>query len=221
MKQPAVIFDMDGILFDTERIYIELWEDYAGRHGLPDGTDIMYRCIGTNKTETKRIMEEAYSPLGFDFDAYMVEVSEMFQEKYGDGRCPMKKGVTEVLSYLKNTGAAIALASSTARENAIRMLKGAGIYDYFDVLICGDMVSKSKPDPEIFLVACKELGVNPEDAYIIEDSFNGIRAAYTAGTKPIMVPDLLAPDEEIRSKAFIVLRDLIEVKEFFENPEGR
>ena len=219
MKKAAVVFDMDGILFDTERIYIELWEGYAMRHGFPGGSEIMYRCIGTNSRETKKIMQDAYGHLGFDYDSYIREVSAEFQEKYGDGRCPMKKGVNNLLSYLKENGAKVALATSTARANAERMLKGAGIYQYFDELICGDMVSHSKPDPEIFLVACDKIGEKPEDVFIIEDSFNGIRAAYSAGAKALMVPDILQPDEEIRGKSFKVMKDLDEVRDFFSQLE--
>ena len=107
----------------------------------------------------------------------------------------MKPGVMELLSYLKEKGKKIALASSTRRETVINQLRWAGIIDYFDVIICGDMVARSKPAPDIFLKACQELGVSPENTYAIEDSYNGIRAAHAGQLRPIMVPDLLEANE--------------------------
>ena len=135
----------------------------------------------------------------------------MYHEKYDGGRLPMKPGVVELLSYLKDNGKKIALASSTRRETVVNQLRWADIIDYFDVIISGDMVARSKPAPDIFLKACEELRVSPEKAYAIEDSYNGIRAAHAGGLRPIMVPDLLEADDEMRELSECVCKSLNDV----------
>ena len=120
----------------------------------------------------------------------------------------MKPGVTEILDFLKAEKKKIALASSTRRETVINQLRDANILDYFDEVITGDMVQKSKPEPDIFLLACERLGVDPENAYAIEDSYNGIRSAFRGGLMPIMVPDLIPADNEMRRCAVAVIDDL-------------
>ena len=123
----------------------------------------------------------------------------------------MKPGVVELLTFLKEEGKKIPLASSTRRQTVTNQLRDAGILDFFDQVICGDMVERSKPAPDIFLKACEELGVKPERAYAIEDSYNGIRAAHAGKLHPIMVPDLLPETAEMREKAEVVLSSLLEV----------
>ena len=120
----------------------------------------------------------------------------------------------EILDYLKSKDIKIALATSTTAKSATEILTRAKVIDYFDRLICGDMVAKSKPDPEIFVTAVKELGENPKDCIALEDSINGIKSAYSAGLKPIMVPDLIEPTEEIRPMLFALCKDLTEVKNY-------
>ena len=114
--------------------------------------------------------------------------------------------------YLKEQGIAVALASSTRSEVVLAELRDGGILPFFDKVICGDMVKRSKPAPDIFLKACEELQVKPERAYAIEDSYNGIRAAHSSGLRPIMVPDLAEPTEEMRELAEMILPDLVEVR---------
>ncbi len=110
----------------------------------------------------------------------------------------------------------IALASST-REGVVRQeLSDAGIIDYFEAVVCGDMVEKSKPAPDIYIKACACLGVDSQHAYAIEDSYNGIRSAHAAGLSAIMVPDMSEPTEEMERLAVKILPDLCEVKKYFE-----
>jgi HAD superfamily hydrolase (TIGR01509 family) len=123
----------------------------------------------------------------------------------------MKPGVKEILTFLKDNGKKIALASSTRRQTVVNQLRDAGILDYFDEIVTGDMVSRSKPEPDIFLLACEKIGVEPERAYAIEDSYNGIRAASAGKLRPIMVPDLLPSNEEMEGLAETVLSNLIDV----------
>ena len=127
---------------------------------------------------------------------------------------PLKKGAVELLSWLKEQNALLALASSTKRSLVIQELTDAGLLDYFSVITGGDQISHSKPDPEIYLKACEKLGIDPKEAYAVEDSYNGIRSAFSAGMKPLMVPDLLPPTGEMEEKAHRIFDDLLEVRDF-------
>ena len=118
-----------------------------------------------------------------------------------------------MLAALKGAHIPVALATSTAQASVLKELQDAGIRDYFDQVICGDMVSHSKPHPEIFLTACAALGAQPEKTIVIEDSYNGIRAAHAGGMMPVMVPDLLQPTGEIEQMTMAVCESLLEVKE--------
>ena len=129
----------------------------------------------------------------------------------------MKPGVRELLDWLKENGWTVGLASSTRRSSVLNHLEQAGIRDYFSTVITGDMVEHSKPQPDIYLMACRELGADPTEAYAIEDSPNGIRSAHAAGMFPLMVPDMIAPDEEMRRLSSCIFKDLFEVLEYFNN----
>ena len=213
MNYEAVVFDMDGVIFDSERAVMNCWLELAQKYDIKDIEKPYFACVGTTMTRTREIMLETYGD-DFPYDEYARESSLMYHEKYDGGKLPMKPGVIELLSYLKEKGKKIALASSTRRETVINQLRWAGIIDYFDVIICGDMVARSKPAPDIFLKACQELGVSPENTYAIEDSYNGIRAAHAGQLRPIMVPDLLEANDEMRGMAECVCDNLNEVIDY-------
>ncbi|MBE5858429.1 MAG: HAD family phosphatase [Lachnospiraceae bacterium] len=212
----AVVFDMDGVIFDSERAVMNCWLKLADKYGIKNIEKPYLACTGTTVQKTKQIMLEAYGD-DFPYDEYAKEASRMYHEKYDGGRLPMKSGVLEILDFLKNNGKKIALASSTGRQTVINQLRDAKILDYFDEVITGDMVSKSKPEPDIFLLACEKIGVEPNRAYAIEDSYNGIRAAFRGGLRPIMVPDLLPADQEMREKAEEVIDNLDNVVLYLRN----
>lgn len=209
----AVVFDMDGVIFDSERAVMQCWKEVASRHNIPDIEKAILACTGTTMVRTREIMLNLYGA-DFPYDEYARESSAIFHSRYDGGRLPMKQGVKELLTFLKERGKKIALASSTRQQVVTDELRDAGIIEYFDRIICGDMVSCSKPAPDIFLKACEELNVSPSDSYAIEDSYNGIRAAHAGGLHPIMVPDLLPADEEMQSLAEIVLPSLTSVMEY-------
>lgn len=209
----AVVFDMDGVIFDSERAVMQCWKEVASRHNIPDIEKAILACTGTTMVRTREIMLNLYGA-DFPYDEYARESSVIFHSRYDGGRLPMKPGVKELLTFLKEHDKKIALASSTRQQVVTDELRDAGIIEYFDRIICGDMVSRSKPAPDIFLKACEELNVSPSDSYAIEDSYNGIRAAHAGGLHPIMVPDLLPADEEMQSLAEIVLPNLTSVKEY-------
>lgn len=209
----SVVFDMDGVIFDSERAVMQCWEEVASRHNIPDIEKAILACTGTTMVRTREIMLNLYGA-DFPYDEYARESSAIFHSRYDGGRLPMKPGVKELLTFLKEHDKKIALASSTRQQVVTDELRDAGIIEYFDRIICGDMVSRSKPAPDIFLKACEELNISPSDSYAIEDSYNGIRAAHAGGLHPIMVPDLLPADEEMQSLAEIVLPSLTSVMEY-------
>ncbi len=209
----AVVFDMDGVIFDSERATMDCWLELAEKYGIEGMEKPYLACTGTTVEKTKEIMIDAYGP-DFPYDDYAKEASKMYHEKYDGGRLPMKSGVREILEFLKKKGKKISLASSTRRQTVVNQLRDANILDYFDEVVTGDMVSKSKPEPDIFLLACEKTGVAPGRAYAIEDSYNGIRAAYRGGLRPIMVPDLLPADDEMNELSEAVLERLEDVVEY-------
>lgn len=209
----AVVFDMDGVIFDSERAVMQCWKEVASRHNIPDIEKAILACTGTTMVRTREIMLNLYGA-DFPYDEYARESSAIFHSRYDGGRLPMKPGVKELLTFLKEHDKKIALASSTRQQVVTDELRDADIIEYFDRIICGDMVSRSKPAPDIFLKACEALNISPSDSYAIEDSYNGIRAAHAGGLHPIMVPDLLPADEEMQSLAEIVLPSLTSVMEY-------
>lgn len=211
----AVVFDMDGVIFDSERATMDCWIELAEKYSIPDIKTPYYKCIGVNAAMTRKIIFDAYGE-DFPYDRYAAEASRMYHDKYDGGRLPVKKGAREILEFLKKNNKKIALASSSRKETVINQLRDAGLLDFFDEIVTGDMVEKSKPEPDIFLKACEKLGNLPQRSYAIEDSFNGIRAAYSGKLKPIMVPDILPADDEMRQKAEAVLESLLDVADYLD-----
>lgn len=210
MAVRAVIFDMDGVLFDTERLCMDSWIAIAGERNIPDMEEFFPRCIGRNMTDTQMLFKEFYGGT-YDYDEFRKQASAWFHGYIEKNGAPVKKGVRELLEYLRRGGYKIGLASSTSRPSVEDLLERAGIRKYFLSLITGDMVKHSKPRPDIYLMACESLEIDPAQAMAIEDSPNGIRAAYDAGMIPVMVPDLIAPDQEMWDKSSRICGDLLEV----------
>ena len=210
MQYQAVVFDMDGVIFDTERLVIEFWKEVAKKHNIPNIEHTCIQCLGTNRVRTREIFLENYGA-DFPFDPYRAEVTELFNTHYKGVPLPTKPGIRELLSYLQEQDIKVGLASSTAQHLVRDEIGTAGLLPYFQTLVCGDMVEHSKPAPDIFLKACEILNADPTKSIAIEDSFNGIRSAHCAGMTPIMVPDQVQPTDEIRTLAFHVMPSLVDV----------
>ena len=210
MQYQAVVFDMDGVIFDTERLVIEFWKEVAKKHNIPNVEHTCIQCLGTNRVRTREIFLENYGA-DFPFDLYRAEVTEFFNTHYKGVPLPTKPGVRELLSYLQEQDIKVGLASSTAQHLVRDEIGTAELLPYFQTLVCGDMVEHSKPAPDIFLKACEILNADPTKSIAIEDSFNGIRSAHCAGMTPIMVPDQVQPTDEIRALAFHVMPSLLDV----------
>ena len=207
-KISAVIFDMDGIIFDTERLYLECWKQAGEEFGLEDIERVSRRMIGVNDLLTEKIFNDRYRGTK-DYAACRKRVSVLFHSRY-DGKIPLKPGVHEMLGFLEEQGIPFALASSTRIETVMRELREAGLENRFTRVIGGDMIWKSKPEPDIFLAAARQLDAEAGKCWVLEDSYNGIRAAAAAKMHPIMVPDMLEPTAEIRQLAEVICPSLFE-----------
>lgn len=218
-KCDAIVFDMDGVIFDSERLVLSCWEKVAEKYRFEGMHEVFMPCIGTNSVKTKEIVLDHYGR-DFPYDKFSIEVSALFHDIADSGGLALKKGIRELLDYLKEEGIPTAVASSTRLEVVTKQLKQAGLYDYFKVVTGGDQLKRSKPEPDIYLLTCEKMGVSPANAYAIEDSYNGIRSSYGAGMMPVMVPDMLPPTDEMREKSVIVLEDLLQVRDWFMRQYG-
>jgi len=209
----SIIFDMDGVIFDTERLMLKCWERACAEYDINDIDSIYSACIGTTSKATVKLFDDHYDhryPF-LDIQSRATEHMHEYIDRFGP---PVMPFAPELLSSLNTQGFHIALASSTASDLIKKELSKSGLEQYFKVIIGGDMVEHGKPAPDIFLRACRELERNPSDVYVIEDSENGIRAAHAAGTMPIMVPDMITPSKDVAVMCTQILENLEAVKKF-------
>lgn len=208
----GVVFDMDGLLLDTEKIVQRTWTDVGTTFGYPDMGEQIYYTLGFNRERRKAYFESVYGPTWPDAD--IVEACGIrFTEIVETEGIPVKKGAKELLQFLKDKGIKIGLATSTSEEHAKQELEGTGLWDYFDGRIFGNMITKSKPAPEIYEKACKAIDVEPGEALALEDAPSGVMSAYNAGLRVIMIPDMVKPTEEVSAMTFDVRENLLEVIE--------
>lgn len=218
MREKAVVFDMDGVLFDTEALCMKGWSIIAREEKIEGMEQVSLQCIGLNANDTKALVLAHYGE-EFPYEAFRHRVSDWVGHSLDIDGVPVKTGVRELLAFLQTAGYKIGLASSSRREVVVSHLTRTGLLSYFPVIVTGDMVEHSKPLPDIYLLACKQLQVNPADAYAIEDSPNGIRSAHEAGMHPFMVPDLVPADEEMRCLSDHVFTDLLEVRDYLQQKD--
>ena len=206
----AVIFDMDGLMFDTERLQIQAW-DYAGEKlGLGKMGHMVYKTLGMNIESSREIFVQEYGDKLIEEDLIR-HARVFFNDYYEKNGIPIKTGLIELLSYLKENNYRLAVATSSSQKTVFSHFERVNIKEYFDVIVCGDMIKNSKPAPDIYLKACELLEVNPSECLALEDSPNGIRSAFSAGLKPVMIPDLIDPTDEILDMIHSKLLNLREV----------
>lgn len=206
----AVIFDMDGLMFDTERMYQKAWLQAGRQMGAPMEPEIVDRLRGRNREGCARVCREVFGE-EFDFDAMRTACRALMARWIEEDGLPVKPGLYELLAELERRGIPAVLATSTTRDSAWSHLQRAKVDRYFLGAVCGDEVSHSKPDPEVFLKAAALAGKDPARCMVLEDSPAGVRAGAAAGCFTVMVPDLTAPDEELKKLADEILPGLRDV----------
>ena len=195
----AVLFDMDGTIFDTEVIYRRGWIQAAKDVGFDEDMDLFFERVGgLNMTDMKALVHRVYGE-DAPFDALRERRRFYLEEELACGILPFKSGAPDILYSLKEKGIPIALVTSSGRPLVDRYLKMSGLEDVFDIIMTGETVTHGKPHPEIFLSAAEKLGVLPAHCVVVEDSPNGIRAGHAANMYTVMVPDLHPVTEELRS----------------------
>lgn len=209
----ALVFDMDGVLLDSESVCDQIWELLADEMGLPDIQAAILENRGCNEALMAKNLVARYGS-GFDCKKFFEDFRVHFHDVEFTKGIPLLPQVAETLDYLKGRGYRLALATSTRRSTATRQLKAVGVYDIFEAWTFGDEVERSKPAPDIYLKAARELGVEPDFCAGVEDSPNGIISVHSAGFKPIMVPDRIAPSDQIKALCWKIGKPLSTLREF-------
>lgn len=206
----AIIFDMDGLMIDSERVTFECYQERLKDMNLTMDEEFYKTLLGK---PIKGIYQRFYDVYGNDFPIQNViqDVHQLMAERFETEGVPVKKGLVELLHYLKDNNYKTIVATSSNRDRVDKILSQAKITEFFDDSICGDEVTKGKPNPEVFLKSCQKLGVNVDEAIVLEDSEAGIQASYDANIKVICIPDMKYPEKQYEEKTFKILKDLTEV----------
>lgn len=216
----GIIFDMDGVLIDSERQSNEGWLWAAGQLGVDMPMWLIDSFKGALAELCCKFFDDYYKGVIDYWEAKELRTQHVYKIRETEG-IPVKKGVKDIFEYIRNNGLKCAVATSTRRESAEKTLHEIGVWDYLDAVVYGDEVERGKPEPDIFLRAAKAIGVNPSEAVVVEDSINGIKAGYAAGMRVVHIPDTIAIDDDIRKLTYMVCDDLnglIDVVESINKP---
>lgn len=206
----GIIFDMDGLMIDTESLLQTFWCKAANQLGYPMTQE---HVLGIRSLSSKYAIPYLKNIFGSDFDYHSVRALriKMMNNYISENGLVKKDGLDELLYFLKNANLKIAVATATDHKRTELYLKIINVFDCFDKIICGDMIRNGKPEPDIYLEASKQLSLKPDECIALEDSPNGILSAYRAGCMPIMIPDLTEPDTDTSNLLFAKCKDLSEV----------
>lgn len=216
----GIIFDMDGVLIDSERQSNEGWLWAAGQLGVDMPMWLIDSFKGAPAELCCKFFDDYYKGVIDYWEAKELRTQHVYKIRETEG-IPVKKGVKDIFEYIRNNGLKCAVATSTRRESAEKTLHEIGVWDYLDAVVYGDEVEHGKPEPDIFLRAAKAIGVNPSEAVVVEDSINGIKAGYAADMRVVHIPDTIAIDDDIRKLTYMVCADLnglIDVVESINKP---
>lgn len=216
----GIIFDMDGVLIDSERQSNEGWLWAAGQLGVDMPIWLIDSFKGAPAELCCKFFDDYYKGVIDYWEAKELRTQHVYKIRETEG-IPVKKGVKDIFEYIRNNGLKCAVATSTRRESAEKTLHEIGVWDYLDAVVYGDEVERGKPEPDIFLRAAKAIGVNPSEAVVVEDSINGIKAGYAADMRVVHIPDTIAIDDDIRKLTYMVCADLnglIDVVESINKP---
>lgn len=207
----TVIFDMDGTLIDTEKYYRECWPKAMAAFGfeMSDAQALEMRSMGRPfaPIHLKKVFGES-----LDYQQVRNKRKELVEECIRERGIQLKPGAIEILQWLRENKIPAAVATATDMERTERYLKMLGIHEYFDRLISATMVAEGKPSPDIYLYACAEMGMEPGDCIAVEDSPNGVKSAYRAGCKVVMVPDQSRPDAELEKMLYACVDNLNDLR---------
>ncbi len=201
MSIKAVIFDLDGTLLDTERLFSELLVKAAADNGWDLDMDTVIDCIGTTEAETERIVRK---DMGKDFPYEHIRSRgvDLFRHHVENNGIPFKSGAERLMDCLESRGLPFGLATTSVRKEVNEILDFAGIRNRFATIVCGDEVVNGKPDPEIYLKAAANMGISPDESLVFEDSLNGIQAAAAAGARVVWIPDIQNLPDSARTRCF-------------------
>ena len=214
-RPAAVIFDMDGLLLDTERIAQDGFLHACRTQGTHPNRDAYLRCIGTNLQRTRELLIAGHGP-DFPVDAVIASWNLYCDEHTARRAPPRKPGAKELLDTVRRCAIPCALVTSSSGPEASSRLSAAGLEQYFAVRVTGDQVVRGKPDPEPFRIATGLLGVEPRQAWALEDSANGARSAHDAGLRVFQIPDLVPPDPATLALGHTVLPSLHDVNDLLQ-----
>ncbi|MBX3012018.1 MAG: HAD family phosphatase [Caldilineaceae bacterium] len=207
----AVLFDMDGLMIDTERMAQRAWQRAGAEFGFTLSDELYLQAVGRTAPATEALFRAGFGPT-FPFEEVYARKQHYLYTAIAVDGIPTKAGLLELLDFVDQQRLAKAVATSTARVLALKKLTAAKLLTRFDTLVCGDEVPNGKPAPDIFLAAAQKLGVPPAQCVVLEDSSAGIKAAHAAGMRAIWVPDLIQPSAEISPLAFRIVPDLHQVR---------
>lgn len=213
----AVIFDLDGTLTDTEKYYQKAWPEALEHFGWKADPAMALELRSLGRPFAQEKFKEWFGE-DFNYDEVRSYRKELIRKMIADQGIPLKSGAVEILTWLRENGYTVALATANDLQRTEVLLKTVGLYDHFDRLICADMVKHGKPAPDIYAYACETLGISPEKTFAVEDSPNGVTSAYRAGCNVIMVPDLTEPDEELMKMLYASIDTLPDIKNLLSAP---
>lgn len=213
----AVVFDMDGVIFDSEKLYRKHWMITGAEYGIPEETmrELCNLIAGSTKERNEKLLKSRFGE-DFDYNTFRGKTMSRMDQDILENGVELKPGVVELFEFLKENGYKIGLATSTQQERAQRNLTNAGIIECFDHIVYGGVVANGKPAPDIYLKACEDLGIRPKEAMGIEDSLNGVKSSAAAGLYTVMVVDLIEPTDEIRPLTNQIYDSLFEVIELLQ-----
>lgn len=215
----ALVFDMDGLIFDSERVVQRTWNDAGEQLGYGKIGEHIYNTLGFNVKRRKEYFQGVFGQ-DFPMDDFNRITRARFQEIVAEEGLAMKPGVRELLNWARSRGIKTAVATSSRRVYSTDLLKRADIWKLLDGAVFGDMVTNAKPDPEIYLTACSLIHAVPARSVALEDAPAGIRSAHAAGMIPVMVPDLVQPDEETLRLCAGKFESLLDVIPYLEDGRG-
>ncbi|MBE6023054.1 MAG: HAD family phosphatase [Cellulosilyticum sp.] len=214
-----VIFDMDGLMFDTERVYYKAWQEAAKAYGYNITWEVYTQIVARNSRYIEKVLKQIFGE-DLPYDAICTKKRQLSDAIIAKEGLKKKEGLIELLDYLDQKGIKKVVATSSMRDKALNYLRLSGLEKRFDWVICGNEVEESKPNPEIFLKAAAKLQIEPEDSMVLEDSRLGLQAAVSANMTSVLVPDLVAADEEMTRNASYIVASLKQVIDLLEGNES-